>query len=126
MRQRDESLRNFRHLPGYFLSLLKEDPEFKTAYEAAREEAVQVLEDEAIRSSLLVLGKLQKPESLGDVKGVGHWSLPRNLVTIGRWSLAAKQIYAENIADGCRPGVNCRIRNCHRSIPNVGNAIDSR
>ena len=65
MRQRDESLRNFRHLPGYFLSLLKEDPEFKTAYEAAGEEAVQVLEDEAIRRAY---EGVERPVSQGGKK----------------------------------------------------------
>ena len=36
-----------------FYSWLKEDPEFKAAYEAAREEAVEVLEEEAIRRATI-------------------------------------------------------------------------
>ena len=36
-----------------FYGWLKDDPEFKAAYEAAREEAVEVLEEEAIRRATI-------------------------------------------------------------------------
>jgi hypothetical protein len=57
-----------------FYSWLKEDPEFKAAYEAAREEAVEVLEDEAIRRAtvggsdtlLIFLLKAARPQKYRD------------------------------------------------------------
>jgi hypothetical protein len=57
-----------------FYGWLKEDPEFKAAYEAAREEAVQVLEDEAIRRAtiggsdtlLIFLLKAARPQKYRD------------------------------------------------------------
>ena len=57
-----------------FYEWLKEDPEFKAAYEAAREEAVQVLEDEAIRRAtiggsdtlLIFLLKAARPQKYRD------------------------------------------------------------
>jgi hypothetical protein len=57
-----------------FYGWLKEDPEFKAAYEAAREEAVEVLEDEAIRRAtvggsdtlLIFLLKAARPQKYRD------------------------------------------------------------
>jgi len=57
-----------------FYEWLKEDPEFKAAYEATREEAIQVLEDEAIKRAtiggsdtlLIFLLKAAKPQKYRD------------------------------------------------------------
>jgi hypothetical protein len=57
-----------------FYEWIKDDPEFKAAYEAAREEAVQVLEDEAIRRAtiggsdtlLIFLLKAARPQKYRD------------------------------------------------------------
>src|SRR6516225_7944404 len=57
-----------------FYGWLKEDPEFKAAYEATREEAIQVLEDEAIKRAtiggsdtlLIFLLKAAKPQKYRD------------------------------------------------------------
>ena len=57
-----------------FYEWLKEDPEFKAAYEAAREEAIQVLEDEAIKRAtiggsdtlLIFLLKAARPQKYRD------------------------------------------------------------
>ena len=57
-----------------FYEWIKDDPEFKAAYEAAREEAVQVLEDEAIKRAtiggsdtlLIFLLKAARPQKYRD------------------------------------------------------------
>ena len=57
-----------------FYGWLKDDPEFKAAYEAAREEAIQVLEDEAIKRAtiggsdtlLIFLLKAARPQKYRD------------------------------------------------------------
>jgi hypothetical protein len=57
-----------------FYGWLKEDPGFKASYEAAREEAVQVLEDEAIKRAtiggsdtlLIFLLKAARPQKYRD------------------------------------------------------------
>ena len=57
-----------------FYGWLRDDPEFKAAYEAAREEAIQVLEDEAIRRAtiggsdtlLIFLLKAARPQKYRD------------------------------------------------------------
>ena len=57
-----------------FYGWLRDDPEFKAAYEASREEAIQVLEDEAIKRAtiggsdtlLIFLLKAARPQKYRD------------------------------------------------------------
>jgi hypothetical protein len=57
-----------------FYGWLRDDPEFKAAYEASREEAIQVLEDEAVRRAtvggsdtlLIFLLKALRPQKYRD------------------------------------------------------------
>ena len=74
----------------------------------------------------LGIDEFEDAKSFRYVEGIAHRRLPGYFLPHRGWALAPEKIDAKNVSGRGQAMVERRKRNAHRSVPNLGSAINAR